>query len=181
MSSRMFFRRCLIGYVLVLGPSPISARGETTWQADARPLEDLHAVPPGSAPRALQVRLRWTTDAPTRNPAATQSHFDVISIDHLATPAVAPRTSAVGPDTLVIVGEAASGRELSWRVVGDPRVVRAESSSSSTLVGERLVYLEAELIVALPDVPGTIRIRIYKPRSQNGRTVLDALGASVIR
>ena len=180
MSCRESLARIVVGGVLtILGLSPtLNAKAP---QAAPRPFETLRAVPPGSAPRAIQVRLRWTTDEPMANPAKTRNRFEILSVERLAVRAVAPRTAGVGPDTLIVVGEDAAGQELSWRVVADPRVVRSESSVMASLSGERLVYLQTELLFALPDVSGTARIRVYKPRSQDGLVVLDALGAAAIQ
>lgn len=146
-----------------------------------RAFDDLRALPPGTAPYALQVRLKWTTDQPTSTPAATRNRFDVVSVARLATRAPAQRTAEVGPDRLVVVGETAQGEEVSWRIILDPRVVRAESASAPALTGERLVYLQCEILFALPDVAGTARVRVYKPRAHDGRVLLDDLGSVAIR
>jgi hypothetical protein len=149
-------------------------------QTPPRDFDELRAVAPGSAPRTMQVRVRWTTAEPTPNPAHTRNRFDPLSIERLAIPALAPRSTLAGPDTLVVVGEDEQGRELSWRVIADPRLVRAESATAPVLDGTRLLYLDSDLLFALPDIEGTARIRVYKPRTRDGRVVLDALGTVAI-
>jgi hypothetical protein len=180
MNFRSFLRRSLMAGSLA-GIGSIALLGAQVTQANGpRAFDELRTTPPGSATRALQIRLRWITQEPVANPAHTRSLFEVISIQRFATRSGAPRTSEVGPETLVVVGEDLDGRELSWRIIVDPRVVRSESSSARALGGGRLVYLQTELLFVLPDVSGTARIRVYKPRSESGRVVLDALGAAVI-
>jgi hypothetical protein len=150
------------------------ARGAS---AQAKTFQDLESrVAPGSAAEDLQIRIRWTTRDVVVDPASTANRFELVSV--AATPAIPPpRRSRLNANSLVVVSEDGAGRELGWRVVADPRSVRAESQTSpSALSGETLYYRDVDLLVVVPHFAGSARLRVFKPRWADGIVVLDAIG-----
>jgi hypothetical protein len=143
-----------------------------------RTLADLRSeVRQQTAPAALQVRLRWITDDPVENPSRTGNRFDVVSVERVQSRVRPDRSPQVGSTSLIIVSQDHSGQELDWRVVADPRVVRSEGETSPVLSGRVLYYLDADLRLLLPDLPGITRLTLYKVRSQRGATLLDPIAA----
>jgi hypothetical protein len=144
--------------------------------AQAKTFQDLeNRVVPGSAAEDLQIRVRWTTRDVVVDPASTANRFELVSV--AATPATPPpRRSRLNANSLVLVIEDGAGRELGWRVVADPRSVRAESQTSSALTGETLYYQDVDLLVVVPHFAGSARISVFKPRSTDGIVVLDLIG-----
>ncbi len=146
--------------------------------AQAKTFQDLESrVAPGSAVEDLQIRIRWTTRDVVVDPASTANRFELVSV--AATSAVPPpRRSRLNVNSLVVVTEDGAGRELGWRVVTDPRSVRAESQPSpSALSGETLYYQDVDLLVVVPNFAGSARIRLFKPRWADGITVLNQIGS----
>jgi hypothetical protein len=153
--------------------------GFITGEASAQPktFQDLESrVAAGSAAGDLQIRVRWTTRDVVVDPASTANRFELVSI--AATPAIPPpRRSRLTANSLVVVSEDGAGRELGWRVVADPRSVRAESQAGRpALTGETLYYQDVDLLVVIPHFADSARIRVFKPRWADGVVVLDAIG-----
>jgi hypothetical protein len=143
-----------------------------------RTLADLRSeVRQQTAPAALQVRLRWATDDPVENPSRTGNRFEVVSVERVQSRVRPDRSPQVGSTSLIVVSQDHSGQELDWRVVADPRVVRSEGQTSPVLSGQVLYYLDADLRLLLPDLPGITRLTLYKARSHGGATLLDPIAA----
>jgi hypothetical protein len=150
--------------------------------APSRSFDELRrSVAQAPAGAALQVRLRWQTARPTVNPALTENRFELVTIESRPGSLRRDRAPQVTSTSLVVVSLDRARRELDWRAFADPRLVRAEASSGAELTGERLYYLDTDLLLHLPDLPGTTQIDLYSVRSENGRALLDPLGTVPIR
>jgi hypothetical protein len=150
--------------------------------APSRTFDDLrHAVVQAQSGTALQLRVRWDTAEPTANPATTENRFTLVTTEQVAGSLRRDRAPQVSSTSLVAVSLDADGRELDWRTLSDPRVVRAEATDTAELSGDRLYYLEIEFLVQVPDLPETSRLRFYSVRAENGRAVLDTLGTVGVR
>lgn len=100
----------------------------------------------------------------------------------LGVPLARERAPQLAPDRLVVVAVDASGAPIDWRIVADPRVVRAESPDATGLLsGIDLTYLEAEFRVAIAESADTRELRIYKPRWMGDSWVLDPIATSRVR
>ena len=77
----------------------------------------------------------------------------------------------------MIVVQDASARELDWRIVANPRLLRAEvpDAPGGALTGRTLEHQDAELLVAIPNAPGADRILLYSPRWTGVDYELDLL------
>jgi hypothetical protein len=89
----------------------------------------------------------------------------VMSSRRSTEPLALDRDPRLSETQLVVASFDRTGRELAWRAVPDPRMVRAEVGRDGALVGAR-VYVEGEteLVVALPDDVGVHELRIFRPR-----------------
>jgi hypothetical protein len=100
----------------------------------------------------------------------------------LGVPLARERAPQLASDRVVVVAVDSAGGPIDWRIVADPRVVRAESSDAAGLLsGTDLTYLEAELRVAIAESADTRELRIYKPRWTGDSWVLDPIAASRVR
>lgn len=144
----------------------------------ARTFADLRRdVPQVTASIALQIRVRWLTAEPVADPTRTDSRFEVLSQERVRASVRTERSPQVSSTSLIIVSHDGSGRELDWRIVADPRLVRSEGGTGTVLTGEHLYYLDAHLRLVIPDLPGLTRLSIYRVRSQGAATLLDIVGS----
>ena len=75
------------------------------------------------------------------------------------------RRPQLADDRLVVVVEDAAGRELDWRIVSNPAIVRAEAPGpDGRLQGRTIEINPVELSIAIPDVSGADRVSLYRPR-----------------
>ena len=167
---------------LTLFVSATCAAMALAQSAPSRSFDELRQfVAQAQADAALQVRLRWQTARPTANPALTENRFELVAVGSTAGSLRRDRAPQVSSTSLIAISLDSAGRELDWRAFADPRVVRAEASSDAELTGERLYYLETDLLLHVPDLPDTTQIDLYSVRAENGRAVLDRLGTVGVR
>ena len=149
--------------------SPLAGQTERTFEVLRR------TVRQASAPSVLQVRVRWTTGAPVVDPTRTDNRFDLLSVQRMPSAVRPDRAPQLTSNSLVVVAVDAMNRELDWRILADPRVVRAEAGPDERLAGERLYYVEIDLVIVVPDLPGIAGLRVYRPQS-NGSGELRLVG-----
>jgi hypothetical protein len=169
----------LAALVILLAVTAVPAAAQT---APVRAFDELHrSVGQAQADAVLQLRLRWYTAEPTANPARTANRFELLAAESVPGSLRRDRAPQVSSTSLVAVSLDGGGRELDWRTLTDPRVVRAEASGGGQLTGERLYYLEIDVLLQVPDLRQTSRVRLYSVRAENGRAVLDPLGTVDVR
>ncbi len=146
------------------------------------------AAPAARAQTVSEVRIRLTAPG-----AATDS--GISSAPEESAPPPAPpqlsllaryRRSGVLPKQrspelssthLLVVAESATGEIVDWQLVPDPRLLRAEAPGpAGELEGQVLTRREAEVLVAIPDDPSIVRLRLYHPRWTGKAFTLDFLG-----
>jgi hypothetical protein len=140
-----------------------------------RTFEDLtRALPQAVAPTSREVRIRWTTLGSSGD---TDSRLRVRAARRVDAALTRDRRPEVSSNSVVVVTLDAAGRELDWRAMLDPRVLRDESTPPHGPDKGR-VHLRAdtELLVSIPDVPGAVRLRIYVVRPVDGRAALEEVG-----
>ena len=75
------------------------------------------------------------------------------------------RRPQLSDDRLVVVVEDAAGRDLDWRIVPNPAIVRAEAPGpDGQLQGRTIEINPVELSIAIPDIAGADRVSLYRPR-----------------
>jgi hypothetical protein len=141
----------------------------------------LAGMPPTLA--ATELTIRWlVTPSVTGDPTAPGdtrpiNEFEVVrrrAVDHQF---VRERDPQLSVDDLVLVGLDASGREISWQKVKDPRLVRAEFPSSSGELSGRVLHRPlTEIVARLPDGLAAVALRIYETQWTGTQFVLRQLG-----
>lgn len=87
------------------------------------------------------------------------------------------RSLELSPERLLVVGVDAAGQMRSWAVVGDPRVLRAESPEPDNVLKGRMLHrTRPQFVVNLPDDQETKELRLYLPRWTGAEYVLEPLG-----
>ena len=148
-----------MGLVLV-GAACASAQTPGT-----RSLRTLAAMPEPEAAQTRELRIQWVT-APAPAGQSAQPAPTLTILRQTVAPGRVRRERApeLSPNHLVVVVENAAGRALDWRVVTDPRIIRAETPGpDGKLTGHIVEPGSVELLLAINDVAGTDGIQIYKP------------------
>jgi hypothetical protein len=101
----------------------------------------------------------------------------------MVAPTAPPRRPRIGPNSIVVVVEDLAGTERAWRIVPDPRPIRAESAlpSGTGLSSETLFYLDTELLILIPATSDVARLRLFKPVASGGAIRLDPFGVVSLR
>ena len=87
------------------------------------------------------------------------------------------RFPQLSSDRLVVVVRDAAGRELDWRLVPNPGIVRADAPGpDGRLQGGTIEVDSVELSIAIPDVAGADRVYIFRPRWTGTEYLLDPFG-----
>jgi hypothetical protein len=130
-----------------------------------------------------ELRIRWTAGIPavgaTASTAAAGSlHTLSLSGETRSRQQVRrQRRPEVSANDLVIVVQDAGARELDWRIVPNPRILRAEvpDTPGGPLTGRTFERQDTELLVAIPDTPDADRVLLYSPRWTGVEFELDLL------
>ena len=174
---RTFLRRSVratwLVVLIVAAPVLAAAQGKGPWSFD----ELRTTVPQLQADAVLQVRVRWQTAKPSRHPESADSRFELVSVISQQTPIRPDRAPQVDSTSLIAVSLDANGRALDWRVLADPRIVRAEASETGRLEGRRLYRTDADLWVHVPDDAAIASVHLYAVRAASGRAALAWLGS----
>jgi hypothetical protein len=135
-----------------------------------------------------EVHIQWTTTAPLPPGAPGQrlgqpgGHlFSVLGRQTMSGRLPRQREPELGSDKLMIIARDANGKIVNWQVVGDPRVLRAETAGPQGELSGRVFYRDrADFLFALPDDPSIARIEFYRPRWAGANFDLDLLGAVAV-
>jgi hypothetical protein len=138
-------------------------------------------VQQAQAPATFEVRLRWTLDRPLADPLLAAHRFDVLSRRRVNESLPRDRRPQVNSQSLVVVSENAAGEALDWRILQDPRIVRAESATAGVLSGETLYYGETDLLLTIPALDEVSRLWVYKVSPQNGVAVMSGFAVVNLR
>jgi len=147
----------------VVALCPACASAQTSGM---RPFRTLASVSQAEAPATRELRIQWTATPaqPGAQPAQTLNSFTLLQQSRSTAALRRERQPEVSPNHLVVVVEDAGGRELDWRLVPNPRLIRAEvPGPDGQLTGRTLEQNSTEFLVAIPDVSGADRLRIYRP------------------
>ena len=120
-----------------------------------------------------ELQLRWFAIEGAAQPAS-----DVTVLDRRRGigPLPQERDPQLSEDRLVVISVDATGRELDWRLVLDPRLVRAEfPDAQGRLSGRTFQRTEVNLLVDVPNNPDIVRLRIYAQQLTNDGCVLNLL------
>ena len=127
--------------------------------------------------RVRQLRIATVDAEPGAGRAAQPRMFALL--DQRVVPGALRRERFPQPsyDRLVVVVQDAAGRELDWRLVPNPSILRAEAPGpDGRLQGEIIEVDSVELSIAIPDISGADRVNIYRPRWTGAEYMLDPFG-----
>lgn len=127
----------------------------------------------GDSSDGQELQLRWFAIQGAAQPA---SDVTVLGRRRGTGPLPQERDPQLSEDRLVVISVDATGRELDWRLVMDPRLVRAEfPDAQGRLSGRTFQRTEVNLLVDVPNDPDIVRLRIYAPQLTNDGFVLNLL------
>jgi len=136
---------------------------------------------PGNS-ETRELRIRWTT-AQTAAPGtrAAASSFKLVAQARMSGALRRERQPELSVNDLVVVVQDSSGRDIDWRSVPNPRLVRAETPGRDGLLSGRVLERDdVELFVYIPDLPGADRLQIFSPVWTGKEYNLDPLGQIAI-
>ena len=85
-------------------------------------------------------------------------------------------------DRLVVVLRDSFGRELDWRLLPNPAIVRAEVPGPNGQLSGQIIELDdVELLITVPSIATADHIHVYQPRWTGSEYMLDSLGQVPIR
>jgi len=166
------------------------------WRADAQTASDRSAAQVLSSVRQLadmsaaassstELTIRWSAGDAAAGPvpkpqegSAASNVFTVVTRRQVAGVAPHERNPQLSPDQIVVVAVGASGEELGWQLVKDPRIVRAESPGpDGVLTGQTLYQPLTEFTVIVPNDVAASMLSIYKPRWNGTAFLLAPIGS----
>lgn len=131
-----------------------------------------------------ELRVGWDTlaaqSAPAGGPSAPPppSAFTLLGRQSASGTLPRQRNPELSDGQIVVVAEDAQGQVLDWQIVADPRVLRSEGPGpTGELTGQILRQASTELMIAIPDDPAIVWLRLYHPRWTGTKFNLDPLGS----
>ena len=154
---------------------PMPARAFGTLKANVPQVSD------GNLTREL--RIHWTAPRASTQGAGTSSvnSFKLLGQVRFSGAPRRERQPEPSANDLVVVVQDSSGRDLDWRIIPNPRLIRSETPDRNGLLSGQLIERdEVELLVYVPDVAGAERIQIFSPVWNGQEFTLDPLGQLTI-
>jgi hypothetical protein len=130
-----------------------------------------------------ELRIHWTAPRSSTQGASTSStnSFTLLGQVRFSGAPRRERQPEPSANDLVIVVQDAAGRDLDWRIIPNPRLIRSETPDRSGLLSGQLIERdEVELLVYVPDVAGAERIQIFSPVWNGQEFTLAPLGQLTI-
>lgn len=146
-------------------------------------------VSPGfQLPESMSVRevaISWETSNPNKIAPNTEQAGGKFTINNVqARRGSLPRRRAVelAETELFVAAVDANNRLVWWHVMGDPRVLRAESVSTSGEVSGRILFLpNVDFAIGFPDEPAITEVRLYHPQWNGQRFQLIQVGVITVQ
>jgi hypothetical protein len=130
-----------------------------------------------------EVLVRWVAASPSSTPEAPKATrvvgvFSLGSERRYASPPPRQRSLELRAGHVLVAGLDSARRLKSWTVIPDPRIVRSEGpGEDGVLTGQTLYFEQTEFLVAIPDDPQIVELRIYEPQTTKASVQLTAVGA----
>lgn len=133
-----------------------------------------------SADQLRELLVRWT---PT--PTAGRGGLQGLSTERLSVIQEQAGTGSlrrernpqVTEDQLVLVQRSDDGTALDWRLVKNPRIIRAElPGPDGRLSGGVIERDSAEMLITLPNLASASRLSVYQPHWNGTEFLLDLIG-----
>ena len=162
-----------------------SCAAAQTQAQPARPFSTLKAnvAQVANGDQVRELRIQWVV--PRASSAAERARvpgsFRLLGQARFSGAPRRERQPEPSANDLVVVVQDAAGRDLDWRIMPNPRLIRAETPGPDGLLsGQVLERDEVELLVYVPEVAGADRIQIYSPVWNGKEFTLEPLGQVVI-
>jgi len=127
---------------------------------------------------AQEVRIHWFVKDPRIAAQAAADDLTVVDRRPVLGAVARERRPELAPDKLVVVLLADDGREVDWRIIPDPRLIRGEfAGADGKMSGQQLRRVETDFLVSIPDLPTIARLALYQPRWTGREFMLDLIGA----
>jgi len=174
--------RLLLAIVVTL-----AAMGCATAQTlpNARPFSSLKATvaQANTGSEARELRIQWTI--PRAQTAGTRTRspgsFTLLGQARFTGAPRRERQPEPSANDLVVVVQDSEGRDLDWRIVPNPRLIRLETpDQDGRLSGRTIERDEVEMLLYIPDIPGADRLQIFSPVWNGKDYTLDPLGQLTI-
>ena len=173
--------RLLIAIATTLG---VTACATAQTLPAARPFSNLKATvaQASNGNETRELRVQWTAArADAARTRATVGTFRLLGQARFAGAPRRERQPEPSANDLVIVVQDSTGRDLDWRIILNPRLIRAETPDQNGVLSGRVIERdEVELLVYIPDVAGADRIQIFSPVWNGKDYTLEPLGQLTI-
>lgn len=150
----------------------------------------LQPVVPLPVTGAREVTARLTllrpppaaTSTPGEPAMAPPTAVEVLSVRPLTGPAPIDLKPELSPFHLLLVSVDDAGATITWRLVLDPRRIRAEfAAADGVRTGTELLTEATELQFVIPDDPRIVAVRVYEPRWTGTTYDLQPVGTCDVR
>ena len=175
-------RSILILCTVIVGTT-VTMQGQVL-PAGQRPATDLSVIPTASASATQELTVRWTpypgATAAVIVPGARLATAGFLLLERRPVTGDLPRQRSpqLSSDQLVAIGVDATGREIDWQLVKDPRIIRAEAAGADgRLSGQVLHRIDAEFLLTVPAGNAFAAIRIYETAWTGSQYLLRYVGA----
>jgi len=112
---------------------------------------------------------------------AAVNTFEVVARQVSAGSLQRERNPELSADQLVAIGADLTGTMVSWSLIKDPRIVRAEQPGPDGVLTGRILYrATTQLTLALPDLPQLIQVGLYQPRWTGTTWILDLIATFAV-
>ena len=166
---------CPVVIALFAGACAAAAQTSGTAPRSFGALRDRVAQVEGSG--AQEIRIHWFVKDPRVAAQAVADSLTVVDRQPVLGAVARERRPELAPDKLVVVLLDAGDREVDWRIIPDPRVIRGEfADADGKMNGQQLRRVETDFLVAIPDLPSITRLALYQPRWTGREFMLDLIG-----
>jgi hypothetical protein len=141
------------------------------------------AFSPSESQGTREFRVSWTASSPAAANSSSMASgaFQVSSQRVYPERAQRQRTLEMAPGRVLIAAIDRTNQLKSWTVMLDPRIVRAEGPGpDGTLTGQEVMLDNVEFLIAFPDDPEIIELRLFEPRLERQQYTLVAVGSIAV-
>ena len=151
----------------------------------ARPFSTLKAsvAQVSNSAETRELRIQWAVPRASGTAGRTRvsGSFTLLGQTRFSGAPRRERQPEPSVNDLVVVVQDATGRDLDWRIVPNPRLIRAETPGPDGLLSGQIIERDdVEMLLYIPDIPGTDRIQIFSPAWNGKDYTLDLLGQLTI-
>lgn len=164
LASNLAFVSVLVCVAPVVSAQRASSLSFQTLRAEVAQAQTMRGV--------IELRARWSEVASAQ--AAGAEPITILSRRDRPGTLRRERRPELSSDRLVVVVVDRQQVELDWRMIANPRIIRAEvPGADGHFTGEVITNTSADLLFTVPDLPGAVAVRIYQPEATATGYVLN--------